>query len=496
MRFDNLKDWLAWQESLNPKEIDLGLERSAGVLKQMGHVLAFDCPLITVAGTNGKGSIVAILEAIAVSAGLNVCSYTSPHIFDYNERIKINRQPVEDALICEAFERIDHARCQLAGDEHQLTYFEFGTLAAIDLFFRTKPDLVILEVGLGGRLDAVNIMEPDVSILSSVAIDHVDWLGDDREKIGYEKAGIFRAGKTAICGDVQPPQSVIKRARDLGCDLLQREKDYRVIEAERAGISNSDDGWRLESPFSELMNLPPPSLIGPFQKDNAATAIVALQSLQQRGLLDKLPADHGLFRRILASALPDIQLAGRFQKIHDVPAVYVDVAHNPHAALGLLSQLKISAQASNFMGKTWAVVAMLADKDIARVISNVATEIDHWCFAGLDAETSGITRGLPVTDMLANLPPEILPDGLTTDTVILDALRQELMDDLGHESQSNPCKMLSDTVSLAQTVEQACVQVLSLAGKDDRIIIFGSFYTVNEAMSYFSVMEKFGLKHS
>ena len=189
MRFDNLNDWLAWQESLNPAEIELGLDRVAGVLTQAKLSTIFDCPLITVAGTNGKGSVVAMLEAMAMAAGLNVCSYTSPHIFRYNERIKVNGQAVADDVLCEAFEHIDQAR----GDS-PLTYFEFGTLAAIDVFFKQRPDLVILEVGLGGRLDAVNIMQADISILTSVAIDHVDWLGDNRESIGFEKAGIFRAG--------------------------------------------------------------------------------------------------------------------------------------------------------------------------------------------------------------------------------------------------------------------------------------------------------------
>ncbi len=208
MRFNNLNAWLSWQETLNPKEIDLGLDRVNHVLAQLGHASAFDCPLITVAGTNGKGSVVATLEALVKAAGLSVCSYSSPHIFHYNERIKIDGQAVADAVLCEAFERIDQARGELP-----LTYFEFGTLAAIDLSFRAKPDLVILEVGLGGRLDAVNIMDADVSILTSVAIDHVDWLGDNRDLIGFEKAGVFRNDKPVICGELDPPQSVILEAK-------------------------------------------------------------------------------------------------------------------------------------------------------------------------------------------------------------------------------------------------------------------------------------------
>ena len=454
MRFDNLKDWLAWQEGLNPKEIELGLERSARVLKQLGHSSSFDCPLITVAGTNGKGSIVAMLEAIAVSVGLKVCSYTSPHIFEYSERIKIDRQAVADTLICEAFQRIDNAR----GDD-QLTYFEFGTLAAIDLFFRAEVDLVILEVGLGGRLDAVNIMDPDVSILSSVAIDHVDWLGDDREKIGYEKAGIFRPGRTVVCADAQPPLSVIKRAQELNCNFLQREKDYSVVE-------ESGAGWCLKSPYVEISSLPAPSLIGAFQKDNAATAVVAMQVLQHERLLDSLPAAQQTFVQILTSALTDIRLSGRFQKVHEAPDVFVDVAHNPHAALGLKSQLQISAkngpvkgkagEGKTGKGKTWAVVAMLADKDINQVIRNVASEVDFWCFAGLDGEMLGISRGLPVSELLPNVPPKILPD-VTVDAVLLsDRPHEKLMADLAREMQSNPCKMLGDTVILAHCGTGLC----------------------------------------
>lgn len=470
MRFNTLEGWLRWQENLNPKEIDLGLDRVNRVLKRLGHPVAFDCPLILVAGTNGKGSIVAILEALVASAGLKVCSYTSPHIFHYNERIKIDRQPVADALLCEAFDGIDQAR-----GSDQLTYFEFGTLAAIDLFFRQKADLVILEVGLGGRLDAVNIMEPDVSILSSVAIDHVDWLGDNREAIGYEKAGIFRAGKTVICGDEQPPQSVVNRAKELGCEFLQHGKDYSVGQTRQ---NNAE--WVLHSAYADITDLPPPSLIGEFQKANTATAIVALQALQQKNLLSGvLTGSQQRCSQIMASALSDIQLSGRFQKIYQEPVVYVDVAHNPHAALALASQLKISCADST--GTTWAIVAMLADKDIRQVLQNVSAEIDRWCFAGLEDEQQSISRGLAVTDMLGNLPTDILPDSSDMDAGTLDELQ--------HDLRSNQCKILSNTVMLAQTVKKACAQVLSAADKDDRIIIFGSFYTVATAMSYFSELK-------
>ena len=230
MRFNQLDDWLEWQETLNPAEIELGLDRISTVLAQAGLADKFPCPLITVAGTNGKGSVVAILEAIAISAGLRVCSYTSPHVFKYNERIKFDGQPVGDAVLCDAFDRIDRARCAGTQGEVPLTYFEFGTLAAIDLFHRQRPDIVIFEVGLGGRLDATNIMEPDVSVLTSVAIDHVDWLGSDRESIGFEKAGIFRAGKKVVCAEPEPPVSDLQHAQHLGCRFLRVGKDNDVLD--------------------------------------------------------------------------------------------------------------------------------------------------------------------------------------------------------------------------------------------------------------------------
>ena len=454
MRFECLDDWLAWQESLNPKEIDLGLDRVSRVLERAGLSSSFNCPLITVAGTNGKGSVVAILEAVAVAAGLNVCSYTSPHIFRYNERIKINTTPVDDVELCQAFERIDQARGNIS-----LTYFEFGTLAAIDIFFRQKPDLVILEVGLGGRLDAVNVMDADVSVLTSVAIDHIDWLGDDREIIGHEKAGVFRPHKTVICGDIDPPQSVVAEARKKHCTLLQAGRDFDVIDIE------TDGSWTLKSPYQDMISLPGPNLIGEFQKFNAATAIMALQELQECLLLNK---------RIdlvsaAATAMGKIVLAGRFQKLHDHPRVFVDVAHNPHAASALSSQLKLTASAES---KTWAIVAMLVDKDISGVIEKLASDIDIWCLAGLE----NAARGLTVEEFMQVFPEK---------TSHLDV--PGMTEENRHDLALNQCTMLSETVMLATSVTSACEKVLSKADDADCIIIFGSFYTVTEAMQYFSV---------
>ena len=478
MRFDNLNDWLSWQENLNPAEIELGLDRITRVLTQANLAQTFSCPLITVAGTNGKGSVVAILESIAMSAGLQVCSYTSPHIFHYNERIKCNAKAISDTDLCAAFERIDQAR----GDE-QLTYFEFGTLAAIEWISKQNPDLVIMEVGLGGRLDAVNILDSDVSILTSVAIDHIDWLGDDREKIGFEKAGVFRPNKTVVCGDDEPPESVVEHAKKLHCQFVQIGNDYAVINgAINTATSNekTKDSWSLQSCFYDIENLPTPSLLGEFQKSNVATAIVALQSLQEQKLLSTLLTADKL-RSSLSRALQTIRLPGRFQKIYSRPSVYVDVAHNPHAALSLATQLKKTRP--EHKGQTWAIVAMLSDKDVASVLNNTCDEIDRWCFAGLEKAA----RGLPVLDFLPMLPDAVSKQ-LQNNKINLDKshLTKLCLTELKQDLVKNQCTILADTIMLAESVSTACEWVLARASKHDRVIIFGSFYTVAEAMLFFS----------
>jgi dihydrofolate synthase/folylpolyglutamate synthase len=473
MRFDCLDDWLHWQEGLNPAEIDLGLDRVSCVLTRAGLSTSFNCPLITVAGTNGKGSVVAMLEAMALAAGLNVCSYTSPHIFYYNERIKINGRVADDDVLCDAFERIDQAR----GDS-ALTYFEFGTLAAIDIFFKAMPDLVILEVGLGGRLDAVNVMAADVSVLTSVAIDHIDWLGDDRESIGYEKAGIFRPGKPVICGERDAPKSVLRFAETLQCEFIQAGRDYEVINEESDIVEKIQHLWKLKSIYGEISNLPQPSLLGEFQKSNAATAIMALWTLQVKDLLFSSTVWQHSFSlaEILPRALTNIRLAGRFQLIHENPQVFVDVAHNVQAAQALATQIKATDLPHSMQGhNTWAIVAMLSDKDIKGVLASVAGEIDLWCFAGLNKTA----RGASLHCMLENLPASILSPA----EVMMSAASA---DELQHKLKANQCTILSDKVLLANTVTDACHVVLSKADKDDRVIIFGSFYTVAEAMHFFT----------
>ena len=421
MRFESLSAWLAWQESLNPREIDLGLERVSRVLHQSGYSTRFDCPLITVAGTNGKGSVVAMIEAIALAAGASVCCYTSPHLLRYNERIRVDGREIDDESLCSAFERIDEAR----GDVN-LTYFEFGTLAAIDLFMMAKPDLVIMEIGLGGRLDAVNVMEPDVAVITTVAMDHTDWLGPDRESIGFEKAGVLRPGRPAVCADPDPPQSLLDRAAELHANLKLAGRDYR--------IERRNGRWNFLFAGRLIERLPLPSLAGDFQLDNAASALMALESL--RGF----ETDVDAIRRGLRMAF----LPGRFQVLREQPLTIVDVAHNAQAAAALAAQLRAQPCA----GRTHAVIAMLADKPVADVVRLLAGEVDSWFTAGLDE----VARGLPASGMAA-------------------AVEQRVCD-----VKLNP----------AQTVAEACTRALASAAKDDRIIIFGSFYTVAEAMQFFT----------
>lgn len=422
MRFRTLQAWLDWQATLNPAEIDLGLDRIQQVLGALGLSDQFHCPLILVAGTNGKGSVVAMLEAIAIAEGLSVGCYSSPHIRHYNERIRIDGENISDEALCDSFQRIDQAR-----GEVKLTYFEFGTLAAIELFQHEELDLVIMEVGLGGRLDAVNVMQPDVSVITTIDIDHTDWLGEDRESIGREKAGIFRAETPAVCGDKNPPKSVFYQAESLGirCDVYG--EDFRA--------EKELDGWDFASGKLFLSRLPYPSLSGDIQLQNAAVSIAALAHL-----LGKLTISEQAIRK----GLEHIELDGRFQKIHRQPDVFVDVAHNVQAATTLAAQL---SETSSRYEQTHAVIAMLEDKDVEKVIEQLQAQVDVWHCAGLDS----VPRGLPAKSMASVL-----------------------------ERLNTGVKLRAET-----SVENACISAFHDATADDRIIVFGSFYTVSEAMTYF-----------
>jgi len=356
MRFLTLDDWLRWQESLHPSEIELGLERVRLVVQRMGLVRP-DFAVIIVAGTNGKGSSVAMLASILRAAGYTVGSYTSPHLLRYNERIQVDGEAVTDEALCASFARVDAAR----GDT-SLTYFEFGTLAAIDILQRRGVEIAVLEVGLGGRLDAVNVLDADVALITPIDVDHVAWLGTDREAIGLEKAGILRPGRPAVCADPAPPASVLAHARTLGAPLVLAGRDYRYA---------VDDGhWCWQSASRRRHALPLPALRGNFQVANAAGVLAVLERLA-----DRFPVD----QRALREGLLSVQLPGRFHVLPGTPQRILDVAHNPHSAQALVENL---AQAA-CNGRTHAVVGMLADKDIAATLDVLRGGVDHWYLADL-----------------------------------------------------------------------------------------------------------------
>ncbi|MCW9055742.1 MAG: bifunctional tetrahydrofolate synthase/dihydrofolate synthase [Gammaproteobacteria bacterium] len=422
MRFKTLQQWLDWQESLNPKEIDLGLDRVSKVLENLKLSADFSSPVITVAGTNGKGSTVAFLESILLAAGCKVGCYTSPHLLKYNERIRINGQLVDDLSLCRAFEQVDQARENIA-----LTYFEFGTLAALLLFSQVGLDAVVLEVGLGGRLDAVNVINADASIVTTVDIDHIDWLGDDREKIGYEKAGIFRAHRPAIFGALQIPDSVRNYASQIQAQLFVAGRDYLY-----QGVGA--DRWQWSGPESRYSDLAMPSLSGAYQLQNAAAVIMALEKISFNCVIDE---------RVISEGLQSARLMGRYQRVHSSPQVIVDVAHNPQAARALVEQLADDP----VEGRTRVVLSMLADKAVDEVVQILSPVVDDWYLAGLSG-----ARGLDVGS-IAKIVKQILPD----------------------------VKLCNQ-----QTVSAACKSALDESAEEDRILVLGSFYTVTEAINYFN----------
>lgn len=411
-RFNRLDDWLRWQEGLHAQEIDLGLERVADVLGRL--CWKTPGPVVTVGGTNGKGSSIALLEAIFSAAGYHCGAYTSPHLLRYNERIRIDRQPVSDDQLCRAFERVDRAR----GDT-SLTYFEFGTLAALEIFAQAEPDVLLLEVGLGGRLDAVNVVDPDIALITTVAIDHTDWLGADRESIGREKAGILRRKQVAVCGDLDPPHSVLARAAELGTQLLRAGRDF--------SWENNGSCWRWRDQASFLDDLSAPSLSGEVQMANAAAALAVV-----RALADRLPVDESALRIGIA----DARLPARFQRVAADPEIVLDVAHNPQASTALAAMLEARPSA----GRTHAIFGIMADKDLPAVIAPMLAVVDDWWLVQPD-----LPRAAPV----GSVSPVLEAAGAVVRTVPTDCV----------------------TV-LAQVVEQC--------DPEDRVVVFGSFNTVAE----------------
>jgi dihydrofolate synthase/folylpolyglutamate synthase len=351
----SLNDWLTRLESLHPKAIDMGLERVAAVGRDLG--LQFACPVITVAGTNGKGSTCAMLEAMLLQGGYRVGLFTSPHLLHFNERARINGEIATDAMLCDSFAAVEAVRGTIS-----LTYFEFTTLAILKLFADAGLDAVILEVGLGGRLDAVNIIDADVAIVTSVDLDHMEYLGDTREKIGFEKAGIFRAGRTAICSDPVPPASLVAHAEAIGADLWLFGRDFNY--------SGDKQQWNFGGRSQRRNALAYPSLRGANQLLNASAALAALEALRLR-----LP----LGAQEVRTGLVLVDLPGRFQVLPGRPAVILDVGHNPHAAATLAQNL----DNMGFHPYTYAVFGSMADKDIAGVLAQLGDRIDHWCLTDL-----------------------------------------------------------------------------------------------------------------
>ncbi|TKS54557.1 bifunctional tetrahydrofolate synthase/dihydrofolate synthase [Luteimonas yindakuii] len=415
---DTLPEWLDYIERQHPRSIELGLERVRAVAARMG-LAAPARRVITVGGTNGKGSTVAFIEAMARAAGWRVGVYTSPHLLRYNERVRVDGVEVADEALVAAFAAVEAARGDVA-----LTYFEFGTLAALQLFGAAALDLAVLEVGLGGRLDAVNLVDADVAVITTVDLDHQDWLGDDREAIGAEKAGIARPWKPLVLGETQPPSSVIRHAYRVGAPAIVHGSDFFIdpVDAEH---------WRWRE-LNFALDLPRPRLAGGIQLRNAAVAIAAL-----RALPEDLP------EAAFAEGVATARLNGRLQRFEPLSGVevLVDVAHNPQAARTLAAELA----GQPVQGRTLAIYAALADKDIAGVVAALADVIDGWRIAGL-AGAGG--RALAV-----------------------DAFAQRLRGTAA--AQATP----------SATVDDALAAALAAAAPGDRIVVFGSFHTAAEALA-------------
>ena len=419
-----LSAWLDRIESLHAKPIDLGLDRVHAVARELA--LRLDFPTFIVAGTNGKGSTCAMLDAILRAAGYRVGLYTSPHLLRFNERARIDGVDADDAALVAQFEAVEAARGATT-----LTYFEFTTLAILRLFSQSRLDAVVLEVGLGGRLDAVNIVDADVAIVTSVAIDHVDYLGTTRERIGLEKAHIYRAGRPAICSDPEPPQSLLDHAQATGADLWRFGRDFNY--------QGDRQQWSYAGRRLRRASLPYPALRGANQLLNASAALAALEAIAPR-----LPVSQQAVRQGLLT----VQLPARFQVLPGRPAIVLDVAHNPHAAAVLAQNLDMMG----FFPQTHAVFGMLRDKDIDGVIEKVRDKIDYWHVAS----TPG-ARGTSSTDV-ANRVRAAAPHGSVMEYADFAA---------------------------------ALIAVRQSAQPDDRILAFGSFLAVAEVLRAIDASPKY-----
>jgi dihydrofolate synthase/folylpolyglutamate synthase len=413
---ETLTDWLAWIERQHPRAIEMGLDR----VREVAARMRLGRParrVVTVAGTNGKGSTVAFVEAIARAAGLRTGAYTSPHLFEYRERVRIDGADAGDDALVEAFAAVEAARRATP-----LTYFEFGTLAALWLFGRAGLDLAILEVGLGGRLDATNLVDPDVAVITTVDLDHQDWLGPDREAIGAEKAGIVRAWKPVVLGEDDPPSSVLRHAYALGASAIRAGSDFFFEPLD-------DGGWRWRE-LDYALDLPPLALDAPVQMRNAATAIAALRAL-----------DIELPEQAFARGVARTRLPGRLQAFaHDGVEVRVDVGHNPQAARELAAWLRARPVA----GRTHVLYAPLADKDAAGVVEAFDGAVDRWWLAGTPGAGA---RG-----------------------IAMDALAARLGGSAAGNAQAFPGP------------QDALDALLMAAAPGDRVLVFGSFHAAEAAL--------------
>ena len=416
LRFNRLEKWLEWQESLHFTAIELGLERCKRVADNMG-LLKPSYNVISVAGTNGKGSSITLLDKVLRNAGYKIGRYTSPHLLKYNERICINGEQVSDTELCESFDRIDRARGDIS-----LTYFEFGTLAALDIFRQHNVELALLEVGLGGRLDAVNVLDAEVALITSIDIDHQQWLGDNRESIAREKAGIFRNKAIAVCSDPNPPQSLLNCASALGTPLSIAGRDYQY--------SSNGDCWSWESKSLSLKALPRPMQHCDFQLQNAAGVLM---------VLDKIHHEYPVSEENIAQGLNSFRLDGRMQIIPGEVTKILDVAHNSQSVEALVVNLKVIP----CVGQTHLLVGMLKDKDHGEVLKALSKVADTWSIVTLAQE-----RGSDAKMLLSDLSS------------------------LGIE----------ENVTEFRNVDEALESLHKSSKSGDRIVITGSFLTVGAAL--------------
>ncbi len=417
MPFMTLQEWLHWAEVAHSKPIDMGLDRVRAVAQRMG--LDIQVPVITVAGTNGKGSTCAMLEGMLEAAGFRTGLYTSPHLVDFEERCRIRQQPVEAQVLVKQCERVRAALVEVS-----LTYFEFTTLAILGVLAASDLDVLILEVGLGGRLDAVNLVDADVSIITSIDIDHTEFLGPDRESIGREKAGIMRAQRPVIVSDPMPPQSVLAHAQQLGADLWLQGRDF--------GFQGDGQQWSWRGRHWKLNGLAHPSLRGTNQLINASGVLAALEAMRER-----LPVSAQAVRVGLA----ETTVPGRFQIVPGQPVVVLDVAHNPHAVATLANNL----DAMGFYPVTHAVMGAMADKDTAQMIQRLGPLVQRWHFTDLPSPRAATAQAL-----LAQWQA-LSPQG-------------------------------SAQAEVHASPVQAMAAARLAADPADRILVFGSFITVGEVM--------------